>query len=167
MQLGRQSNVAVSLFCCFVFLSGCGGDGPALHALSGTVTKAGKGLEGVTVTLVATEGGFPPLTARTQADGSFRVITSTGRLGAPAGDYKVYLTPMSSEIVTASAPGEPPKNMEKVMQQYAGQTKGRGSSAPKGPEAGAELIPLEYQSADKSPLKITVPMAEEWKIEIP
>ncbi len=154
----------------FVMLAaGCGADGPALHAVKGKVTKAGAPLEGVVVTMVSKESGYPPVSGTTGSDGTFNIMSPTGRLGAPEGTYKVFVTPKSANSAPTGNPnGGPPSNVEDIMKQYGGGGgQGRTSAAPSSGPASGDVIPVEFQSADKSPLTQTVPLASDWAIEIP
>ncbi|MBL8815712.1 MAG: carboxypeptidase regulatory-like domain-containing protein [Planctomyces sp.] len=164
-----RTSIALMSLAMVVLISGCGGDGPPLHSVKGKVTKAGAPLEGVMVTMVAAEGGYPPVSGRTGSDGSFNIMSATGRLGAPEGTYKVYISPKSSNANPTGNPnGGPPSNMEDIMKQYGGGAKGgRSSAAPGSGPASGDVIPVDFQAADKTPLRQTVPISGDWVIEIP
>lgn len=164
----RASSALLSL-AVLLTAAGCGDSGPTLHSVKGKVTKGGNPLEGVIVTMVSKDNGYPPVTGRTGSDGSFSIMSQTGRLGAPEGTYKVFIAPPSSNAQPTGNPnGGPPSNMDDIMKQYGGGAGNRRTSAPPGGEkATGDVIPLEFQSADKTPLTQTVPVSGDWLIEIP
>lgn len=129
-----------ALLVCFVV--GCveGAKPLDLAPVTGTVTKGGKALKDVKVTLGPADEGVaaPFLTALTDADGKFTIQTATGEKGAPPGRYKVVLTDGTSST---------PQNMD--------YSKASGGP-PKAASPNADLIPKEYQSSTTSPITVTV-----------
>ena len=84
-----------SISCCLLTALGCGSDGPATYAVSGTITFDGQPLAGVQVGFVPVEGqeGVKPARGRTDAAGEYTLNTylKAGQdpAGATAGRYKV------------------------------------------------------------------------------
>lgn len=77
------------------FCSSCGGGGPTLHPVRGTVLFDGKPAEGATIVFQPAEAAGPdtPLPSGVVGpDGSFAVATHPHGAGAPAGDYLVLIT---------------------------------------------------------------------------
>ncbi|RLS56933.1 MAG: hypothetical protein DWH91_05580 [Planctomycetota bacterium] len=115
---------------------GCGGAADQLSVVpvTGTVTKAGKGLKDVRVTLAPADPATkaPLMVGLSDAEGKFEIQTSAGQKGAVPGRYKVVLT-------DGGAPTMDYSNMGK-----------------KGPQANTQVIPKEYQSATSTPITVTV-----------
>lgn len=77
-----------------VFSASCGGDGPALHPVRGTVLFQDKPADGATVVFQPVggpAGGAMP-SGVVGPDGSFTLTTHPGGTGAPAGEYLVLVT---------------------------------------------------------------------------
>lgn len=125
----------------FVFLAlvlatcGCSSsDELKVVPVTGTVTKAGKALKDIRVTLAVADASKPaPMQIGiTDAEGKFEIQTSAGQKGAVPGRYKVVFT-------DGGAPSMDYSNMGK-----------------KGPQANTEVIPKLYQSATTTPITVTV-----------
>jgi len=86
-------------------LLGCGGGGPALVPVSGTVTLNGKPLEGASVVFTPDASTKDAYVARdvTGPSGNYKAITN-GRSGVAPGKYKVSI--MKSRIDVSKAPEE-------------------------------------------------------------
>lgn len=126
-------------------LSGCGGtDGPALYDVRGKVTwDDGKPIPNVVVTFAPTAKGVPTSAARTNDSGDFILTTTTGKLGAGLGKYKVML-------VAAKMAGGEAETAESMANSYKNPVKG---GPPKSASGG---IPADYSSADRTPIEIEV-----------
>lgn len=123
-----------------VCLVGCveGAKPLKLAPVTGTVTKGGKALKDIRVTLAPVDEGTaaPFLTGLSDADGKFTIQTGTGDKGATPGRYKVVLTD-----------GAPTKTSD--------YSSGAGGP-PKAPSADSEVIPSAYQSSATTPITVTV-----------
>ncbi len=131
MTLTRRLQLAL----CFGVLAtvvGCGEGGPAMNAVTGTVTIGGQPAADVLVTFQPSDATMEAASGRTGSDGKYTLTSGIqGKPGAMAGSYKVVLQQQSSADEAA----------------YAG---GGGQSAPPtGPETN---IPEEYSSADTTPM---------------
>ena len=126
-------------------LSGCGGaGGPPLYDVRGKVTwDDGKPASNVAITFSPTQKGVPTSAARTNDSGDFVLTTVSGQLGAGLGKYKVVLA-------AAKATGSEANPQEAMVDSY----KNPGKGGPKKDDGGG--IPVEYTSADKSPIEIEV-----------
>jgi len=148
--------VQLSICLLLVTLCGCGGgDSVTLYSASGTVTKAGKPIAGISVTFTPDKG--PSSGAVTNAEGKFILICSTGQPGAVAGKHKVTLNK-----IEATSQGWNPTEMAKSRSANTGK---RG--APIETKASTD-VPAEYGDAAKSPLKFEVKTsANTFEIPIP
>lgn len=87
---------------------GCGGGGPAVEPVTGTITVDGSPVAGVKVTLVSADSSEAMgLTGITDEAGKFSIFAAGGYEGAPAGKYKVLLSPPRPEVDYSS--GGPPR----------------------------------------------------------
>lgn len=114
---------------------GCGSSGELkVVPVTGTVTKGGKALKDVRVTLAVADATKPaPMQIGiTDAEGKFEIQTSAGQKGAVPGRYKVVLTDGGAPSMDYSSMGK------------------------KGPQANTEVIPKLYQSANSTPLTVSV-----------
>lgn len=119
-----------------VAICGCGSaDQLAVVPVTGTVTKAGKPLKDISVSLAVADPQqkAPMQIGITDAEGKFEIQTSAGQKGAVPGRYKVVLTD-----------GGGATNMD-----YSSMGK-------KGPQAKTETIPKSYQSSTSTPITVTV-----------
>lgn len=128
-------------------LTGCGGGASDLKLLpvKGTAMKGDKALTGVRVTLEVSDPKIkaPMLFGMVDEAGAFEIQTSAGEKGAPAGMYKVVLSPPATDF------------------DYVKAAKG-------GPKSQTDLIPLNYQSADATGLSHEVTSsAKPLEIKIP
>ena len=111
-------------------LPGCGGDGPVLYPVEGTIKKNGEPMAEVAVIYVpdSPQGHNAASQAITGPDGKY-YLTTDGRTGAPAGKYRVSLSkaPAPADVpeafkddpsMAAMAPTAPSrkKKAEKVEQ---------------------------------------------------
>lgn len=137
MTLSRRLSLVFSLGM-ISMLIGCGEGGPAMNAVTGTVTIGGQPAADVLVTLQPTDSSMEAASGRTGADGSYTLTTGVqGKPGAMTGSYKVVLQPQSSSSMDEAA--------------YAGG--GDQSAPPAGPESN---IPDEYRSAETTPKQVDV-----------
>ncbi len=84
-----KSMVALSLLS--TCLVGCGGGGPAVGRVTGTVTVDGKTASGVTVSFQPTDGGRSS-SGVTDADGKYDLVYSPTTMGALLGKHNVSIT---------------------------------------------------------------------------
>ena len=131
-------------------LIGCGQSGPAVHAVSGTVTVGGKPVQNVQVTFMPTDPSRPVASGNVAADGRY-VLTSgaTNKRGAVAGAYKVVLSQLDGS------------SQQELEARY---TSGTGGPPPV-PKAA---FPDEYKSVETSPKQVDVAAGSNTiNIEIP
>lgn len=129
---------------------GCGGsDGPALEPVTGTVTKGGQPLAGVSVTFSPVDSG-PSSAGLTDSSGKFVLLSASGKAGAVAGKHKVVLTKD-----TASSSGVfNPTEME--ASRNAAAAGGRQGRPPGDSIEGESEIPADYSDPTKTPLEYEV-----------
>jgi len=147
--LTRRTLSVMSLLAVFS-AAGCGASGPALSAVSGKVTKAGKPLANINVTFTPTAGG-PASAGRTDADGKFALICQNGKAGAVPGKHKVVLQSVQEAAVDSNA--DPKAAMEAYMKMRGGN--GKKNTAPSNDPSGG-AFPKEYSDASKTPLQYEV-----------
>lgn len=117
-------------------ICGCGSaDQLEVAPVTGTVTKAGKPLKDIRVSLAVADPQqkAPMQIGISDAEGKFEIQTSAGQKGAVPGRYKVVLT----------------DGGEAQTMDYSNMGK-------KGPQAGVDTIPKSYQSAASTPITVTV-----------
>jgi len=143
-----------SASCVAVILAGCGGGGPKLCPVTGTVTYRNAPVEGAVVSFRC-EAANKMATGTTDAQGRFELTTYQGGKGAVAGKHKVTVTKMS-----APSGGTGPLSMEDAMK--AGMKKQGPSAEPK------NLLPPKYADAARPLLEYTVSPggANDFKIEL-
>jgi len=106
-----------------VGISGCGGGGPKLHQVSGTLTHNGKPLPDMVVqfTPVAdTKGSI----GTTDSDGKFTLKFSPKESGVTAGEHVVHVAyePEDPDMLVAAQAGEfakLPANVRDVLKKYS------------------------------------------------
>jgi len=127
--------------------AGCGGGGPELASVSGTVTLDGQPLSDAMVIFIPENGR--QAAARTDTAGKYVLTFKEGRQGAEPGKYKVRIT-------TGRAAGEDDDGHEtepvpeKVPMKYNAQTEleytveaGKENVADFPLESGGEVRPVE------------------------
>jgi hypothetical protein len=124
-----------------LLLVGCGGDGPALVRVTGTVTRAGKPVPDLVVNFVP-EKGYRSV-GKTDAEGKFTLLCVSGKEGVAVGQHKVWV-----QVAPTGLKDDP----------EAKQSTGKRS-----PELAAIL--RKYGSADTSPLKLEITTARD--IDLP
>ncbi len=140
--------------CCslMLFVFGCGGSsGPALHPVSGKVTKGGKPLANVSVTFSPAGGGISS-GGRTDADGRFALLCQNGKAGAIEGKHKVVLQVVD---VTSGASSDPMAARDAMMKAREAQMKGGRNGAPAAEKKGGD-IPETYADPKATPLEYSV-----------
>lgn len=132
-------------------LGGCGGGGPELHPVSGTVSYRGEMVQGATVTFRCEEANTIA-TGTTDAQGRFELSTYQAGQGAVAGKHTVTVTKAS----VAAEPGSASVSMEDAMKQ-----------APAKPSPG-NVLPTRYADPARPQLEYTVSPGEknEFAIEL-
>ncbi len=143
---------SVALLCAGV-VAGCGGGGPALSYVKGTVTRGGTPVPGITVTFTQVDKNFSAA-GRTNDQGVFVLISQNGKSGALPGKNKVTLT------VPAIAGGtvvnmSDPSSAEQVMKARQADLQGGKRGAPASTKA-SDKIPPEYSNPSKTPLEYEV-----------
>jgi hypothetical protein len=91
-----RSTVIFSILLLFLF-SGCGGGGPQVAPVTGTVTLDGQPLPNAEVMFTPVDGGRPS-TARTVDGGQYELLFKRGQSGAIAGPHTVRIW-VSHEVV--------------------------------------------------------------------
>jgi hypothetical protein len=94
-----------------VLLSGCGGGGPQVAPVTGTVTLDGKPLPNAEVVFAPVDGGRPS-TARTVDGGQYELLFKRGQPGAIVGPHTVRIW-ISHEVV---------QNPPKIPARYDSQS---------------------------------------------
>jgi hypothetical protein len=94
-------------------LCGCGGVSlPPLNPVKGKVTVEGQPLTGGNISLipvaVTNDKTIPPSAGEIKSSGEYEIFTG-GKSGAPAGDYKVVITPPMMPMDMAAGQKGPPK----------------------------------------------------------
>ena len=143
-----------------LLLAGCGGAGAVdLYKVTGTVTKAGEPLKGVSVTFSPVAAG-PSSGGITNDEGKFVLLCQNGKAGAVAGKHKAVLA-----MVTAA--GSAPVGMEAMMSaRSASEAKGERGAPAKSEEVAS--FPSEYGDAQKTPLSYEVKAeANDFDVVIP
>jgi len=86
----------MGLCCCVALvalvIAGCGGSGPDLGAVTGTVTLDGAALEGATVEFQPTAAGGSPSYGTTDASGAYELMFTFDKKGALPGEHKVRIS---------------------------------------------------------------------------
>lgn len=137
-------------------LTGCGGgpDLPDTYPASGVVTLDDKPVEGAIVTFYPEKGR--QAIGETNGSGEFTLTTFNTGDGAVEGSFKVAILPPTDLSVDYTATGEDVAP--------AGLT--ADGSAEAVPDVDESVIPVKYQSADKSGLTYTVTAGGENKFDI-
>jgi hypothetical protein len=88
-----RGGIASVLSVALLALVGCGPAGPATVPVRGKITKDGKGVPGVIITLVGTDPNYIP-TGESDDNGNFEItLAQSGKKGAMPGNYKVLGLP--------------------------------------------------------------------------
>lgn len=137
-----------------VVCAGCGGSGPKLFPVSGTVTYDGKPLAGASILFIP-QGGRPSI-GTTDASGKY-TISTIGKPGAPAGLYGVTISKTSGGMDLAKmemppSDANPSEEEIKKMQEQMSQNMRQMQNAEKVKAA----IPTKYSMPEKSGLSATV-----------
>ncbi len=145
-----------------VMIPACG-DALAPTSFEVKITMGGAPVEGAIVTLMpAGKDGVSSNLKPGQTDGA-----GVAKLGAPKGEYKVIVR--QEEVTGGTMSMDPGKNqgkdMTKDMAKIMGKSMGKSGMPGKGGPAGAKqgpksLLPEQYGTYDKTPLKISVPPAD-------
>jgi hypothetical protein len=150
----------VAAACLLVGLVGCSGAGGSLNsvAVTGTVTRGGKPVEGANVTFVPQGQGARAAFGTTDASGRFSLTTLKPGDGAIAGLYGVTVEKASATAPASAPPAglDPasPEGMAAARAAYEA-SKAKGESSPK-PE---DLLPEKYKTVATSGLKADVQAA--------
>ena len=127
---------------------GCstGASNPTTFPVSGTVTQAGKPVEGAQVILVPTDKSGESATATTDALGEYAVGTYEAKDGARPGSYTVKVSKFDNPV---------PTNLGTVEMSYEEQQKLYDPNA-KQPDPPKNLLPKKYESELTSGISHTV-----------
>ena len=138
--------------CLAAVLAGCGGGGPKLYPVTGTVIHQSKPVEGAVVTFRCDEAKTIA-TGMTDAQGRFELSTAQAGKGAVAGKHKVSVTKFPAPAAGASGSSSMEDAFKKPQPEAA---------APK------NLLPAKYADPAGSPLEFTVSASEknDFKIEL-
>lgn len=119
----------------FVFVIGCGGDGPATYPVTGKITIKGQPAKDIRLTFSPVDPKGEAATGVVAADGTYTLSTGIqGKPGAMPGKYKVVIVADLSKVDMSAA--------------YSG-----AKGPPKPPESPA---PKEYENAQTSPKEVEV-----------
>ena len=138
--LFRSHRLPIPVLLSIVFAcAGCGDGGPSLYAVKGTVKVAGKPLPGVVVTFSPEIG--PSSAGITDANGNYKLNSSTGESGAVAGKHKVSLTMVN----------KPTTSPEEMLKQRSGGRRGQPTK-----DTTKLPFPNEYADGQHTPLLLEV-----------
>lgn len=104
---------------CCLLLAGCGGSGPELGKVKGTVTLGGQPLEEAEVTFQPTAKGTAPSAGTTDADGRYELMYTFDTKGAVPGEHIVTITTGGTFLDDEGIEVERP---ERVPAKYNTQT---------------------------------------------
>jgi hypothetical protein len=119
---------------------GCGRSGPPMAAATGTVTMAGRPVEGAIVMFVPASG--QPGDGFTDASGHY-TISSRGRPGVAIGTCKVTIVKPAADPASTSQ-GSSPEDLQRI------------SETPARPKAPKPEIPEAYARAETTPLSVEI-----------
>ncbi len=150
-------------------LAGCG-KGRGLVPVSGTVLMDGAPLNKATITFVP-DGGGELASGISDDAGRFFMVASGGGEGVLPGNYKV--TVMSFAETPAPSKGMAEVMREQMEAKGAAPKSGDGTAALKKQQQDAvkagkamRASPAVYNDIAKTPLKVTVPVPADYKIEL-
>lgn len=114
--LFKGSNVGrFACLCLLLGVLGCGEalpEGPKTYPVTGKLTVGGKPLADINVQLIPLDPSGLGAAGKTDAEGAFKIVATSGKDGAAAGKYKVVLQKTgavdSAQYATPGA-GGPPK----------------------------------------------------------
>lgn len=151
----------------FTVFTGCGGSGPALFPVQGTVTVGGKPTEGVIVTFAPTDGRIAS-SGRTNSKGKFALLSPSGRAGAVSGKHKVMLA-LEGGSDSQGGNFSDPAVRERLGKQRDSQIKSGKKGAPATPaEMKTASIPSDYSNPQKTPLEYEVKQSSnEFDVPVP
>ncbi len=143
-------------------LTGCGGDADPgrqpVFPVTGTVTMHGAPLGGATVAF-APQAGQPTAVGKTDAEGKFTLTTYAYGDGAAAGSFRVVISKTIAEPSTAvEDSGDHEADEEAAGIHDAASAEG---------DAGAEMVPPQYASAEDTPFTVEVKTGGENDFPLP
>ena len=144
-----RSRIALSLLAVFLgSFVGCstGPSNPTTFPVTGTVTQAGKPVEGAQIILVPKDKSGESATATTDALGKFAMGTYEAKDGARSGSYAVKVSKFDNPV---------PTNLGTVNMSYEEQQRLYDPNA-KQPDPPKNLLPKKYESELTSGLSHTV-----------
>ena len=125
--LRHRSRLRIVLLGAIAALStgGCGGQGPKLYSVSGTLTHNGKPLPNMGVTFLPVDGARPSL-GMTDANGRFTLQYTADRQGARGGEHVVAVSylPLAPDELAAYGAGKRdflPADIKAVLEKYGNQ----------------------------------------------
>lgn len=102
-----------------LFAIGCGGAGPQMGRVSGTVSHQGAPLTKGNITFVPSSPEGTYATSQIRPDGSYDLSTSEYGQGAVVGDYQVAVTDLAPEDIPDFIPREPVESKSQISPKYA------------------------------------------------
>jgi hypothetical protein len=143
---------------------GCGAksDGPPIVSATGIVTLDSKPVEGASVTFTPKKKGMMSM-AKTDANGRFVLMTSTGKAGAAVGDHDVFVS-LTIDLGGNSPPVVSLDGLATATDAESGLTAPESSVAV--PESAKFVVPEKYGKLGA--LSATVPPGglKDHKIEL-
>jgi hypothetical protein len=97
---------------------GCGGSGPPMGRVSGTVSQQGTPLTKGNITFVPTSPDGVIATSQIGPDGTYQLSTAEYGPGAVVGDYQVAVTDISPDEVLDYIPKEPVESKSQISPKY-------------------------------------------------
>lgn len=136
-----------------LFLVGCSGSSNPPVPVSGKVLLNKKPVDGAVITFLSKDGGRSA-SARTEADGSFKLTTVNTGDGAPPGEYVVTIAKQESKVSTADVDVSNGKFGDAYGQMMGAAASGNMSKVMK------DVLPAKYAKAAESGLIKTVVKGE-------
>ena len=120
-------------------VSGCSGgsSGPKTYRVEGTVTHNGTPVEGATVSFNSTDSTGGSASARTDASGKYKLMSSFGSEGTTPGTYSVTVSKREGVKTGKKVPATDEDGKDIMVDEMALK----------------DLLPVDYASTAKTPLK--------------
>ena len=145
----RRLGQAAAIASLALLASSCGGGGPTLHPVKGTVFYEDKPAEGATVVFHPVGGAAdaPKPSGVVGKDGTFTLSTHPHGPGAPEGEYVVLVTWFEAAAPAKVEGRDPPEPKSKLSEQYADAAKSGLKAAVKPGENKLEPFRLTRKAA--------------------
>ncbi len=138
-------------------VAGCG---DSVYPVEGVVFLDGKPLEKCAVTFQPEAGG-PIGFGTTDENGRFRLVTAAGN-GVRAGDYQVTLSKITGSVPDIMPPWVGPGAPDPTPAMVAAWKQNREEAR----KDEREWVPTKYRFTTTTPLRSTVPVEEDVRLEL-